>query len=119
MITETKFGQSKVLVTKYCYTNITILCLLQNSELASLYKRYRLMNHDISDITYHEIHTNLPLLLHNLEIFFLFLRLTGFIKLTDQPIMTELTKHNRYQARYLLINHSFSILILIDFYLIF
>ena len=53
MITETKIGKSKILVTKYCYNNI---CFLQNSELASLYKRYRLMIHDISDITYHEIH---------------------------------------------------------------
>ena len=70
------------------------------------------MNHNISDITYHEIHTNLPLLLHNLAnehqaIFFSFLRLTGFIKLTDQPIMTELTKH-KIDTRpniYLLITH--------------
>ena len=37
-----------------------------NPELAGLYDTYKLMNCDISDITYHEIHTNLPLSLYNI-----------------------------------------------------
>ena len=94
--------------------------LLQNPDLLGLYNTHKLVNCDISNINYHEVHTNLRLLLHNLPCghqatFFLILRLTGFIKLTDQPIMTEQTK-DRIDARpniYLLITH---ILYLINFF---
>ena len=51
---------------RYCLRDICYP--LQNSKLVDLYNAYILIeNSDISDITYHEIHTNLLLSLYNIE----------------------------------------------------
>ena len=42
-----------------------VIISFTNPKLAGLYNT-RSLNCDISDVTYHEIHTNLPLLLNNI-----------------------------------------------------
>ena len=55
---------SKVYV--HCINIPTREFVISFIKCQDLSNTYRLMNHDISDITYHEIHANLPLLLYNI-----------------------------------------------------